>query len=177
MQHSTRTGWVLRDVAEPECIAGHMYRMAIMTFLISDNDELNRLKCMQIALVHDLAEAIVGDLTPFCGVEPDEKHRREQEAMKTISELIGDKGKHMYDLYIEYETQSSPEAKFVKDIDKFDMVLQAFEYEKRDKKPKFLQEFFDSTKGKFNHPMIKDLCVELNNQRLKYNSSQPNEET
>lgn len=51
------------------------------------------------ALVHDLAECIVGDLTPHCGVTPEEKHRREDEAMKKIAELTGMAGDRMYDLY------------------------------------------------------------------------------
>lgn len=47
----------------------------------------------------------------------------------------------------EYETQSSAEAQFVKDIDKFDMILQAYEYETAEDRPKELEEFFQSTEG------------------------------
>lgn len=49
--------------------------------------------------MHDLAECIVGDITPHCGVSPEEKHRREDEAMKTIAELTGIAGDRMYELY------------------------------------------------------------------------------
>ena len=31
-----------------------------------------------MALVHDLGESVVGDLTPHCGVSREEKHRREK---------------------------------------------------------------------------------------------------
>lgn len=47
---------------------------------------------MQMTLIHDLAECIVGDITPFCGVSPEEKHRREDAAMEEICQLLGDKG-------------------------------------------------------------------------------------
>ena len=47
----------------------------------------------------------------------------------------------------EYEHQSSEEARFVKDCDRFDMILQAYEYEMEEGKPRRLQEFFDSTEG------------------------------
>lgn len=47
----------------------------------------------------------------------------------------------------EYETQSSAEAQFVKDVDRFDMILQAYEYEMADDRPKELEEFFQSTEG------------------------------
>lgn len=71
-------------------------------------------------------------------------------------------------LFQEYENQSSPEAKFAKDLDRYDMILQAFEYEKREGAPKKLQEFFTATEGKFQHPFIVDLVKELNSQREEF---------
>ena len=47
----------------------------------------------------------------------------------------------------EYELQESDESKFVKDLDRLDMVIQAYEYEQQEHRPGFLQEFFDSTEG------------------------------
>ena len=35
-------------------------------------------RCVKVALVHDMCEAIVGDITPHCGVSVEEKHRREK---------------------------------------------------------------------------------------------------
>ncbi|XP_026319734.1 HD domain-containing protein 2 [Hyposmocoma kahamanoa] len=171
LKHEKRTGWVLCDIAECESIAGHMYRMGLMTFLLTEETnttKLDRFKCLQIALVHDLAECIVGDLTPHCGVSPEEKHRREDEAMKIITELTGLAGNTMYELYKDYENQSSPEAKFAKDLDRYDMILQAFEYEKRENAPRKLQEFFTATEGKFGHPFIQGLVKELYKQRDEF---------
>ncbi|CAF4794799.1 unnamed protein product [Pieris macdunnoughi] len=168
LKHIKRTGWILCDINDCETIAGHMYRMGLMTFLLTEENnptKLDRFKCLEIALVHDLAECIVGDLTPHCGVPPDEKHRRETEAMKKIAELTGIAGDRMYNLYMEYESQSSPEANFAKDLDRYDMILQAFEYEKRENLPKHLEEFFTATYGKFKHPFIQDLAKELYRQR------------
>lgn len=45
------------------------------------------------------------------------------------------------------------------------MVLQAYEYEKRDNCLKSHQEFFDSTDGKFNHPLVVNLVNEIKAQR------------
>lgn len=47
----------------------------------------------------------------------------------------------------EYENQSTAEAKFVKQLDQCEMILQAFEYEELEKTPGRLQDFFDSTAG------------------------------
>ncbi len=35
-------------------------------------------RCIKMCLVHDLAESIVGDLTPSCGVSKEEKAKREK---------------------------------------------------------------------------------------------------
>jgi len=49
----------------------------------------------------------------------------------------------------EYENQSTAESKFVKDLDRFDMILQAFEYETEERRPSTdLQEFFTSCEGR-----------------------------
>lgn len=48
------------------------------------------------------------------------------------------------------------------------MILQAYEYEKRDNAPKKLEEFFKATYGKFNHPFIQDLAKELYKQREEF---------
>lgn len=47
------------------------------------------------------------------------------------------------------------------------MVLQALEYEKRDDCPGTHQEFFDSTEGKFNHPMVQKMVQEIKDQRIE----------
>lgn len=48
------------------------------------------------------------------------------------------------------------------------MILQAFEYEKRENAPRKLQEFFTATEGKFDHPFIRGLVAELYKQREEF---------
>ncbi|KDR15029.1 HD domain-containing protein 2 [Zootermopsis nevadensis] len=168
LKNIKRTGWVLHQVEGPECIAGHMYRMGIMTFLLDDKGSVDKTRCLKLAVVHDLAECIVGDITPRCGVAPEEKHRREDAAMKDLAQLAGPCGAELYGLYKEYEEQKTPEARLVKELDRFDMILQAFEYEKAENRPRGLQEFFDSTSGKFSHPLITSLVNALGKQRLEF---------
>lgn len=166
LKHTVRKGWEYCNISDPERIAGHMYSMSMMTFLIGNNDNLDRLKCMQLALVHDLAECIVGDITPRDNVSKVEKHKREDEAMKTLGSLVGKEiGTLLYDLWQEYEDNVTPEAVFVKDLDRFDMIFTASHYEKRDNEPKKCQEFFDTTEGKFQHPFIKKLVKEVEKER------------
>lgn len=53
----------------------------------------------------------------------------------------------------------------MKDLDRLDLVMQAFEYEKRDNCPRGHQEFFDSTEGKFTHPMVVEIVNRIRSQR------------
>ncbi|XP_030830246.1 HD domain-containing protein 2-like [Strongylocentrotus purpuratus] len=161
-----RRGWQLRGLSNVESVSDHMYQMSVMAMMITDKMGLDKNRCVQMALVHDMAECIVGDITPVDGVSKEEKHRREKETMDKLSKLAGpEAGQELYELWKEYEEQSSPEARFVKDLDRFEMISQAFQYEKRENKPGLLQEFFDSTQGKFNHPLVKEWVEELNTQR------------
>ncbi|XP_031556364.1 HD domain-containing protein 2-like [Actinia tenebrosa] len=172
LKATKRTGWVQRGVQSPESVSDHMYRMSIICFLlggVTTDDtaaKLNKDHCIKLALAHDMAECIVGDLTPSDGVSKDEKHRKEKEAMEQLSELAGEQaGRELYELWEEYEYQKTPEANFVKDVDRFEMVLQAHEYESEENQPGRLQDFFDSTKRKFQHPLVKGWVDELNKTR------------
>ena len=145
-----RTGWVRSNIPLPESDSDHMHRCAMCTLLLSqptsreDDYEANKnskyhpskvdqTKLLKMALTHDLCEALAGDITPFCSTElVNSKHEKERSSMLKISNLIGNPlGKELYDLWKEYEEQLTIEAIYCKDIDKFEMVMQAFEYEKK----------------------------------------------
>eukprot|EP00126_Sphaerothecum_destruens_P006381 Sdes_comp19334_c0_seq1m10507 len=152
-----------------------MYRMSILAFFSCQEEKLDREKCIRLALIHDMAESIVGDITPHDGVSKEEKHEKEKDAMKTICEIIQETTRQeisdeFYELWEEYETGKTPEAKYVKDLDKFEMILQAFEYENEEKTPGKLEEFFESTRGKFESKTVKKWVSELEKRRnLKLN--------
>ena len=104
--------------------------MSLLALLAPENIDTSR--AVKLAITHDLAECIVGDITPFDGIPKDAKHQMELDAMNSIVGLLGNTvaAKEIYDLWMEYETQSSNEAIFVKDLDKLEMCCQALEYEK-----------------------------------------------
>ncbi|XP_015669653.1 HD domain-containing protein 2 [Protobothrops mucrosquamatus] len=160
-----RTGWVYRKVNNPESVSDHMYRMAIMA-MVTEDKTLNKDRCIRLALVHDMAECIVGDIAPADNISKEEKHRQEKEAMKHLTRLLSeDVGKEIYELWEEYECQSTAEAKFVKQLDQSEMIIQALEYEELEKRPGRLQDFYDTTAGKFSHPEIVQLVSSINRER------------
>lgn len=90
-----------------------------------------------MALVHDMAESLVGDITPVDGVSRDEKNRREASTMEFLTtKLLGassgtaEQAKGLRDIWLEYEDAETLEARFVHDVDKIELLLQMVEYEK-----------------------------------------------
>jgi putative hydrolase of HD superfamily len=129
-------------------------------------------KCIQMALVHDLAEATVGDITPYCGVSDQDKHKLELEAMtKLTTDLLGTSSslgaEMILSLWKEYEEGTTEEAKLVKDMDKLEMILQALEYENDGENKKSLDGFFDSTRGKWRTSIGEAWGQEIESRRKK----------
>lgn len=168
LKKQKRTGWIDNCVKEPESVADHMYRMGMLSFVIQD-PAINRARLCTIGLVHDLAEALVGDITPteFSGVTKEDKHRQEVAALNEIAGLFKDmpsREKEIKELWWEYENHDvlpTPENEIVKEFDKFEMVIQAYEYEKDQRV--LLDGFFRSTAKSFTHPEM----VLLHNELLK----------
>ena len=132
---------------------------------------------MKIALVHDLAEAIVGDIAPGDNVPKEEKARREAEAMAEMRRMLEGSGSsngegsgevtigaEVEALFEEYEKGESPEAQLVKDCDKLEMLLQAVEYEKENP-PLDLSEFFDGVRGRLKTEVGRSWGVEIEGRR------------
>lgn len=165
LKTTARTGWVYEGICRPESVSDHMYRMCLMVLAISpDPSRTDRL--VKMTLVHDLAEAEVGDIAPADNVSKAEKHRREETAMRRIRDdiLAGHElGSEFYDLWLEYDRGETEDAKFVKEIDKLEMIIQADEYEGAQEKD--LSGFFKSVEGAFHSPIIIDLNVELRSER------------
>ncbi len=146
-----------------ESTAEHSWRLALFTFIIADelNIDLDILKAVKIAIVHDLAESITGDIDAIKVAEgevtKEEKQKLEIEAMKKLKDMLPEKaGSEIYTLWEEYEDCSTNEAKFIKALDKLETLTQLAEsgYKTYDK-PKFIAIYAD--KAVSNFPELKGL--------------------
>ncbi|EPS59811.1 hypothetical protein M569_14994, partial [Genlisea aurea] len=103
LKTTKRKGWVNHGIEGSESIADHMYRMALMALIADDLPGVNRERCIKIAIVHDIAEAIVGDITPSDGVPKEEKSRMERNALDEMCRLLGGmKAEEIKELWEEY---------------------------------------------------------------------------
>ncbi|KAJ0115686.1 hd family [Diaporthe amygdali] len=154
LKTTKREGWRRFGIARGESIADHMYRMAMISMLAPPSllARIDRDKCTRMCLVHDMAESLVGDITPVDGVPKPEKSRREADTMDYLTRGLlsgiwggGKAGKEAGDeiraLWQEYEDSETLDSHFVHDIDKVELLLQMVEYEKRGERKLDLGEF------------------------------------
>jgi putative hydrolase of HD superfamily len=126
-----------------------MYRMSMMSMLAPPSlaARLDMNKCLKMCLIHDMAESIVGDITPVDGVPKPEKSRREASTMDYITQGLlgkvedGQVGAEIRAIWQEYEDSQTLDSQYVHDIDKMELLLQMVEYEKRGKGRLDLGEF------------------------------------
>jgi putative hydrolases of HD superfamily len=180
LKTTPRTGWVHHGVKNPESIADHMYRLAMLCLMFPDPN-LNHELMLHIALVHDIGESITGDFTPSDPISKEEKRQLETEAIDRIQHLLTEMNPHLSlsvkELWLDYEYQRNQEAMLVKQMDKFEMLLQADEYEQQ-QGGMDLEEFFQtSTTAKITHPILVSWLNDLQDRRSeRKQQQQPQEE-
>ena len=119
--------WVLRGVQNPENVAEHTMAVAMLSMMYLPH-ELDAVRVHELALTHDLPVIYVGDVTPQDQVTAAEKEAAEREAMKQITRETGTQ--YLMPLFEEFRAQKTREARFVRDIDCYQCVLQAEYYDK-----------------------------------------------
>lgn len=160
-----RTGWVYKHIPNPESISDHMYRLGILSMLFKSDPSVNVSRMIELSLVHDLAESIAGDITPHDNVSSEEKHALEKAAMDEICRAIPEPALQDYfkACWLEYENNASPEAELVHQMDKLEMLIQAYEYETLDQAD--CTEFFTSARHKIKHPKLTAILHNIEQRR------------
>jgi putative hydrolase of HD superfamily len=181
LKRTPRTGWVDRGVppADVESVADHTLLTALIAWITATDDPaLDADRVLKLALIHDMAEAIVGDHPPY---EPHEvpprddidglraffsvrhlrtadnaarKRQAEDDAAAALIALMPDAiAGEISGLWQEYEAQSTPEARFVKQVDRLEAFLQSRTYAAAD--PDLpLWGFSDMAAKEIDHPAL-----------------------
>lgn len=167
-----RSGWVREKVKDPESVAEHSFRVGVLAMVLSDKFgyTLNKEKLMKMALLHDLAEVITGDIIverwDIIDVNKrKEKERLEKKGIRKIFNKIG-QGDEYVAIFEEMIGRLTPEAKIFFQLDKLEMAFQALEYE--EEQGKNLEEFFVSV-GLFytKDVLIKEIFDEIMKERKR----------
>lgn len=140
-----RSGWIHKsNITSPESVADHSYSMCMMSMILAEIMNLDSGYIMKMVIIHDLAESMVGDHMPD-NKSSEEKQLLEDKAMKKIiSKLPNSLRKNYLRIWNEYINNITVNAKFVHNMDKLEMALQAKEYEFEGYPKEVLQPFIKS---------------------------------
>jgi putative hydrolase of HD superfamily len=118
------------DRERVESVAEHIYGTCMLAIAIQSEFEeaVDIEKVIMMLIIHELEEIEIGDLTPFDKVSAEEKLTEGRKAVEKILGNLLQKEKYLA-LTDEFNTNSTPEAKFAKMCDKLEAELQAKNYE------------------------------------------------
>jgi putative hydrolase of HD superfamily len=133
-----RTGWVLRGFANgTESVAAHSFGVGVTAMLLADELRARGVsvdveKMLRLALLHDWAEARVGDMprtaTMYFGSEA--RKQAETAAFRDLTKPIEQHDALYANLYHEYEERNTLEARLVKAADVIDLLVEALALER-----------------------------------------------
>lgn len=123
-------------------------------------------KAVLLAIFHDDPEIITGDIVTH-GLPPEEKARAkankrlaEEAAMRTLMAPFDAPGEQYLALWIEYADGSSPEAIFVRELDKVEAAMQSVRYWELGY-PSDPEAFITSAEQEVTLPMLRELLTGL----------------
>jgi putative hydrolase of HD superfamily len=141
LKHSRRTGWWRAGIRDPESVAEHSWRTAVIAYFVALAEGADPERAATIGVFHDLAEARTGDIEyvgrRYLTAADDETIAKDQ---------VQDLPPAMTDAFLavirQAEAAESPEAVCARDADKLECLLQAREYERQGHKG--VQEWIDN---------------------------------
>ncbi|SLN24461.1 hypothetical protein ROJ8625_01005 [Roseivivax jejudonensis] len=108
-----------------ESVADHTWRLCLLALLLERDMDANLLQVLKLCLVHDLGEAMSGDVPAPEQHADDGRAARERADFATLaSSLPEDLRAGLMALHDEYEAGETAEARMAKGLDKIETVLQ-----------------------------------------------------
>lgn len=120
----TRSGWT--SAGEPESVAEHTWRLCLMAMLLYGRAPgLDLARLLKMCVIHDLGEAIGGDVpAPAQSVGGNKAGRERADLLELTAPLPAALREEITALWDEYEAAASPEATVAKGLDKLETILQ-----------------------------------------------------
>ncbi|HEY0808619.1 MAG TPA: HD domain-containing protein [Longimicrobiales bacterium] len=124
LKNTTRTSWT--SSGAQETVAAHTWRLCLMSLLFERNfPDVDIAKLIKICIIHDLGEAIGGDIS---AVEQQHRPAKAEQERADLLALLAPLPMHLRDditaLWDEYEAASSREAMLAKALDKLETIMQ-----------------------------------------------------
>ena len=178
MKSLPRTGWLVKGIKNPESLADHSNNVTFISLMLIEMLKERQIaipnveKTLKMALIHDLPESIITDIPSpvikYFGKE--NKLKAEVASINKIFEGNESLKGEMSELFWEFESQSSVEARIVRAADKLDMIFMVRHYE--DTGARNLEEFW--VDGDFIFENLKGSVEEKEMYQAIYKTIKPN---
>jgi len=124
LKHTTRVAWT--STGEQENVASHTWRLCLMALVLAPRfPGIDVGKLLRICIVHDLGEAIGGDISAKLQVNmPNKAEQERRDLLQLCEPLPAHTRDEIVALWDEYEQAASPEARIAKGLDKLETILQ-----------------------------------------------------
>lgn len=124
LKDTLRTG--ITTQGRPESTAEHSWRLCLLVMMFGrELESADQLRLLKLCIVHDLGEAISGDVPATHQRPNDNKAERERSDLKTLCrDLADDLQAEVMGLWDEYDAAETNEAVFAKGFDKIETMLQ-----------------------------------------------------
>jgi putative hydrolase of HD superfamily len=124
-----RTGWKQHGVSGIiDTTASHTLGVALLSWTYAKRENVDILKVLKMALVHDLVESVTGDLTPQDSKRVDREKLEKNGIQKVQERLPAELRDEVASLVEEFRREKTEESKMVKACDRLETVLQAHFY-------------------------------------------------
>lgn len=124
LKHTTRVAWT--STGQQESVAEHTWRLCLMALVLAPRfPEIDVGKLLRMCIVHDLGEAIGGDISAALQVYlPDKAAQERRDLLELTEPLPSHTRAEIVALWDEYEQAATPEARLAKGLDKLETILQ-----------------------------------------------------
>jgi putative hydrolase of HD superfamily len=124
LKDTERSGWT--STGRPDTVAAHTWRLCLMALTFhSAFPETDLARLLSICIVHDLGEAVHGDIpAPNQGARGSKSAGERADLVAFLASLPEQLRADFVALWDEYEAATTPEAKLAKALDKFETIIQ-----------------------------------------------------
>jgi len=119
-----RSGWT--SEGQQESVAEHTWRLCLMAMLLYGHTPgIDLARLLKMCLIHDLGEAIGGDVpAPEQSAGTSKADQERSDLLELTAPLPPALRQEIVELWDDYEGATSPEAKIAKGLDKLETILQ-----------------------------------------------------
>ncbi len=156
-----RQGWLKAGIPKAHCetVAEHSLGVALLALFPAEAQfpELDPVRLVRMGLLHDFGEIYAGDIVPG-GMSLEDKHELERRSVEQVFGRLPN-GADYLAVWEEFERGETAEARFLKEIDRLEMGLQASVYEQEGFEE--LDKFFESTDKALTTPALREILDSL----------------